>query len=117
EAKRFASVIHRVKDVRPHPVEYRHEVVRYHLQSTGSHVAQAYLVVLNVLLIVASLLLDVFVYRQTFDHSPRQASGFHLILPFFYFFYLPDLTDGYMVKSCNHACASALTNVGKGDGA
>ena len=107
----FGAVGQGVGEVGARPVQYGHEIVTHGLDATSPEVAQRLGVIGVVLAVVAAAFFDVFVYRDTFHHTPAQSSGFDDGFAFFNFFYRPHGAVGQVVEGSDDAGGSGLPDV------
>ena len=106
--------------LRPGPVEHRHEVVADDLDARGREVFKAGLVALDVCAPVAPLLLDVLRHRQALDNVPSQAGRMAVLhvadrlLPFGDFAGRPDFARGNMVQGAHDTLDAGLHHIVNG---
>ena len=111
EAQGAAAVGQFISQVGACPVQHGHEIVSDDVYTAFCQVAQAFLVIVDVLLIVACLRLDVLMNGYTFDNRPREAYFFDHLLALHDFFYSPHLTVGDVVQGIDNAGSSGLLDI------
>ncbi len=114
--QRRGAVPHRVEQVRPSPVEHRHEVVADHLHPKGRQVADGLLVVLDILVPAGQADLDVVVDIDGLHHVHVEAVLVQLLLHRRDLLGLPDFPRHFVVKRPDNALhARNLLDVGQLD--
>ena len=111
KTQRFRAVFQGVLKVGTRPVEDRHEVVAYGVDTAFRQVADALLIVSNPGLVLARTGFDIFVHRNTFDDGPGQPFFRQQRLTRFDFFYRPHLTVRDMVQCRDYAGSASLTHI------
>ena len=114
--ERSRAVADRVEEIGAGPVKDRHEVVADHLDAKLGQVADALLVVLDVLVAGRQTDLDVVMHVDGLDNIHVEAVRLQLLLHFSDFFDGPDFAGHLVVKRPHDAGdAGNLLDIGKAD--
>lgn len=116
ESQRPRTVGHLIGQISTCPVEYRHEIVGYHIDAAGGQVLQALFIIFDITFKAGRLGLDGFVYGNTLHHTPLQTGLGNERLPFLNLFDTPNLSVGDVVQGVYNIGGSGLPDVGQADG-
>mmetsp|Transcript_67318 Transcript_67318/g.186541 ORF Transcript_67318/g.186541 Transcript_67318/m.186541 type:complete len:318 (+) Transcript_67318:384-1337(+) len=97
--------------VRPRPVHHGHEVVAQDVDAHRCHVADALLVVLDVLVPVGASVLDLLVHGNALDHGPSQPRCLDGLLALLQCLSAPNFTSGNVVQGRDNAGGTHLLDV------
>ena len=115
EAQSLRAVGHRIGKVGAGPVEHGHEVVGNDMDAAAGEVAQAFLVVFDILPEVAGLGLYVFMHGNTLDDRPSQSGLFDDLFAFLNLFDAPHFAVGNVVQGGYNTGGSGLAYVFQAD--
>ena len=110
EVKRLGAVRQPVVQVGADPVQHRHEVVGDHFHAALAEIAQALLVVRDVLLAAAAAGLDILVDRQALDYAPDKTGVLDYLFVFLDLLDAPDFAVGDVVQTADHAGGAGLAH-------
>ena len=90
--------------IRPCPVEHRHEIITDQMNVFFSQMSQRFNILLDILLSVLTADLDSIVDIHTFYPGKPQAGCLHFLLQHVDLLPAPDLSRLFSVESRDHAC-------------